>query len=79
MPTVTAWPPKKKSKAMIAIENANGGRDIRDLILERLETRKRDVDAACSLGLYHGTLSAWIARLSIEQEASEARGRRIQS
>ena len=72
-----SFPVTRKSKMMRAVEAAHGNRDIRDIILDELPKHRRDIDTAHALGIFHATLSAWIARLSIIEEADAARdGRR---
>lgn len=66
----------KKTKQMIAIEEAHG-QPIEELIITALRDSTRDQDAANSIGILPTTLSHWIARLSLTNEAEEARLKRL--
>lgn len=66
----------KKTKQMMAIEEAHG-QSIEDLILTALRESTRDQDAANSIGILPTTLSHWIARLSLTNEAEAARNKRL--
>ncbi len=76
MPTASKSSAIRKTHSMILTEKANGGRDIRDLILDAIRTTDRDQDAAHRLNIYPSTLSHWIPKLGIKDQVDEAREER---
>ena len=67
------WPDTYKTQAMLEIEARFDGDDIRNIILDALATEDRDSDAAYKIGAFSSTLSHWIGKLGIVNEAREIR------
>jgi len=66
----------RKTKTMIAVEKRLG-RPLEILIPEALGASVRDQDAAGALGILPTTLSHWISRLQLHNEADDARLKRL--
>lgn len=66
----------RKTRAMLDVEDREG-KSLEILIPEILAECGRDSDAAGKLGILPTTLSHWISKLQIHEEAESAREKRL--
>lgn len=68
--------PIKKSPQMRAIEEAHGGTDIRDIVLDYIQKIEHEQGVAQKLGIQASTLSHWIPKMGIWAEVEQLRAQK---
>jgi len=68
IPPFLALPKVDKTLDMMQVEQANGGRDLRLILKEKIETTGSQKAAAEKLGRTESTISYWLLRLRMRVE-----------